>query len=321
MGVLPHEPRGITTGDKVAAGVGLGLGLLSLPGWVALAASYPWMGVGIFMRNSLGFWLAAVVLSVVALARARSYRRLPRPPEWLALTLLAWGAANSLPPASHEELTALVLWPLVPLNLAHATGRWVAFGVIATLILLGWQVVRSGRTVLPPLVQAGWLTFLIALAIWSPLTTLGLHAADWFAPADGFGRGNAMVLYRGACQWLALTPLALLVGWPAVATVEDRLRGRPWAWNETAAALGATLAALLAAVVFRGEFGPLSLPGLAERIIATGWLAAVTYLDLHLVRWSRKPAGDPAAGGELAGVGAPGRQADPFGAAIGAPDS
>ena len=287
MAKLGDEPRGLTPGDRVALGVGLGLGLLTLPAWVAMARNFPWLGVGIFLRNSLGFWLLAVVLGVVALGRAKRYGRLPRPAEWLALTFCAWGLATMLPPASHEELTSLILWPLIPLNLTHVTGRWVAFGVISLGILLGWQVARVGRGVLPAVVRAGWLTFLILLAIWSPLTTLGLHAADWFAPAGGFGRGDAMTLYRGVCQWAAQTPLALLVGWPAVATVEARLAGRPSSWNETAAALGAALAALIAGVVFRGEFGPLTLPGLAERVIAVAWLTTVARLDLHLIRWSR----------------------------------
>ena len=285
---MRDEPRGFTTGDRVAVGVGLVLGFLSLPLWVAIAANGPWMGVGIFKRNSLGFWLAAVILSVVAVGRTGQFGRLPRPAEWLALTLFAWGAATLLPPASHEELTTLVLRPLTFLNLSHPVGRWVACGLITAVILLGWSIVRLGRSTLPTAVQTVWLTFLIFLTIWSPLTTLGLHAADWFAPADGFGRGVAMVLYRGVCQWLAQTPLALLIGWPVVAAIEERLQGRRWHWNETAAALAAVLAGLLASVVFRGEFSPLSLPGLAERIIAAGWLGGVAWLDLLLIRRARR---------------------------------
>jgi len=283
---LAHEPRGITSGDRVALGVGLGLGLLSLPVWVAHAASYPWMGIGIFMRNSLGFWLAAVTLSVVVVARTRRYHRLPRRAEWLALTLFAWGAATSMPPSSHEDLTGLVLQPLTFLNLSHSTGRWVATSIITMIILAGWAVVRAGRSVLPSAVQTVWLTFLIFLTIWSPLTTLGLHAADWFAPSDGFGRGNGMVLYRGVCQWLAQTPLALLIGWPVVATLVERFQARTWTWVETAAAVTAGLAGLLASVVFRGEFPSMSFPGLAERAIAAAWVAAVALLDLQLIQWS-----------------------------------
>ena len=281
---MGNEPRGVTTGDKVALGVGLALGLLSLPGWVATAASYPWMGIGIFMRNSLGFWLAAVTLSVVVVTRTGRYGRLPRPAEWLALTCVAWGLATSLPPMSHEDLTALVLRPFVFLNLSHPTGRWVALGVISAFILAGWVIVRLGRSVLPPAVQTVWLTFLIFLAIWSPLTTLGLHAADWIAPSQGFGRGNAIVLYRGLCQWFASTPLALMVGWPVVATLAERAQGRTWTWLETAIAVVAGIAGLIATVVFRGEFPPVSFPGLAERALAAVWVAAVGWLDLGLIR-------------------------------------
>lgn len=284
---MDSEPRGLTPGDKVASGIGLVVGLVTLPAWVANAATFPWLGAGIFMRNSLGFWLAAVTLSVVALARSGRYRRLPRPAEWLALTLFAWGAAGMLPPASHEGLTTVILWPLTPLNLRHETGRWVACGLVAVLILLGCLIGRATRSVLPVPVRVAWLTFLVFVAIWSPLTTLGLHAADWFAPADGFGRGDTMVLYRGACQWLAQTPLALMVGWPAVATVAGRLRGEPWTWLETAAATAAGVAGLLALVVCRGEFSPFSLPGLGERAIALAWLVLVAVLDLQLVRWAR----------------------------------
>ncbi len=278
----------MTTVDAMVLTVGAALSLASLPGWMEVAASYPWTGVGMFLRNSSGFWIAAISLSAVVLARSAQYRRVPRAPEWLALGAFAWGLTIDLSPSSHEELVQLVGRPLSLLSASEMTARWATAVLMTVLVGSGWVLARAGRSFLPPLVQTLWLTFLIFLAIWSPLAIFGDHAADWFAPRAGFGKGDAMILYRGLCQWIALTPLAILVGMPIVATVEERFRGRAWTWLEWSAAITAGLAGLLGSLVYRGEFRPVSLGWLGERAISTAWVVVVAYLDLKIIARSMR---------------------------------
>lgn len=274
----------MTTRDAVVLTLGAALSLLSLPAWLAVAASYPWTGIGMFLRNSAGFWVAAVSLGLVALLRSARYGRLARPAEALALGAFAWGLTVVLSPASHEDLVRQVGHGLAPFAVSEMGARWATAGLVGMMILAGWLVVRLGRSFLPAGVQTVWLTFLVFLALWSPLTVCADHAANWFAPANGFGRGDAMILYRGVCRWVALTPTAVLLGVPVVATVAERLRGCPWSWVEWSAAITAALAGLLGSVVFRGEFTQPSLGWLAERLVAVIWLAAVTWFDLRLLR-------------------------------------
>ena len=283
---VPQEPRSITTLDAVALTVGATLSLASLPAWLAIAATYPWTGLGMFLRNSAGFWVAAVSLSLVALVRSARFGRLPRPAEWLALGALAWGLTIVLSPASHEELVRWVEHALAAFQVSERGARWVTAALLTVAIGAGWVVGWLGRASLPSGAQTLWLTFLIFLAFWSPLAVFADHAADWFAPRNGFGRGDGMILYRGICRWLALTPLALLVGLPVVATIAERMRGRRWSWLEWSAAFTAGLAGLLASVVFRGEFSGPSLGWLAERLIATSWVAMVGWIDLRY--WNRR---------------------------------
>ena len=291
----------MTTVDAMVLTVGAALSLASLPGWMAVAASYPWTGLGLFLRNSSGFWIAAISLGAVVLARSAQFRRLPRAPEWLALGAFAWGLTVDLSPSSLEELVQLVGRPVSIFNASEMTARWVTAFLTTILVFAGWKLARAGRSFLPPLVQTLWLTFLIFLAIWSPLAIFGDHAADWFAPAAGFGKGDAMILYRGLCQWIAATPLAILVGLPIVATVEERLRGRAWTWLEWSAATTAGLAGLLGSLVYRGEFRPISLGWLGERAIATAWIVTVAWFDLKILARSRRstttnPPGDQGSG-------------------------
>jgi len=279
----------MTTVDAMVLTVGAALSLATLPGWMEVAASYPWTGVGLFLRNSSGFWIAAISLGAVVLARSAQFRRVPRPPEWLALGAFAWGLTVDLSPSSLEELVQLVGRPLSIFSASEMTARWMTALLTTILVVAGWRLARASRSFLPPLVQTLWLTFLVFLAIWGPLAIFGDHAADWFAPAAGFGRGGAMILYRGLCRWIALTPLAILVGLPVVATVEERLRGRAWTWLEWSAAITAGLAGLLGSLVYRGEFRPVSLGWLGERAISTTWVVAVAYFDLKIIARSRRP--------------------------------
>ena len=278
----------MTTVDAMVLTVGAALSLFGLPSWMAVAAGFPWTGVGMFLRNSSGFWIAAISLGAVALARSAQYRRLPRPPEWLALGAFVWGLTLVLAPSSHEELVQLIGRGVAIFRASETTARWITAGTVTILIVGGLVLVREARPLLPAWAQTVWLTFLIFLALWSPLAIFGDHAADWFAPSAGFGQGDAMILYRGVCQWIATTPLALLVGLPIVATVEERLRGRPWTWLEWSAATTAGLAGLLASMVYRGEFRPASLGWLLERAIATAWVVGVAWVDLKILARSRR---------------------------------
>ena len=71
--------------DAVVLTLGAVFSLASLPAWLAVAASYPWTGLGMFLRNSAGFWVATVSLGAVAAVRSARFGRLPTPTEWLAL--------------------------------------------------------------------------------------------------------------------------------------------------------------------------------------------------------------------------------------------
>ena len=283
---MPKEPQSMTALDAVALTVGATLSLASLPAWLAIAATYPWTGLGMFLRNSAGFWVATVSLSLVVFVRSARSGRLPRPAEWLALGALAWGLTIILSPASHEDLVRWVEHALAGFQFSEMGARWTTAFLLTVLIGAGWVVVWLGRGLLPAGVQTLWYTFLIFLALWSPLTVFADHAADWLAPRNGFGRGDLMVLYRAICRWLALTPLALLVGLPVVATIAERIRGRRWSWLEWSVAITAGLAGLLGSVVFRGEFPGPSLGWLAERLIATAWIAAVGWIDLRF--WNKR---------------------------------
>lgn len=286
--IVRPEPRSMTTVDAMVLTAGAALSLVGLPNWMALAAGYPWTGVGMFLRNSSGFWIAAISLSAVVLARTAQYHRLPRPPEWLAIGAFVWGLTLDIAPSSHEELVQLVGRVVAIFRASEMVARWITAGTVAVLIVGGWFLAREARGILPAWSRTVWLTFLIFLAIWSPLAIFGDHAADWFAPSAGFGKGDAMILYRGVCQWIALTPLALLVGLPVVATVEERLRGCAWTWLEWSSASTAGLAGLLASMVYRGEFRPVSLGWLAERAIATAWVVGVAWVDLKVLAQSRR---------------------------------
>lgn len=278
------EPRAMTTADAVVLTLGAALSLVSLPSWLAVAASYPWTGVGMFLRNSAGFWVGTVGLGAVTLGRTFLHRRLPRPAEWLALGAFAWGLTLVLAPTAHEELVGLVARPLAIFGGGDAAARWTTAGLVAGMVAAGLIVADLGRGLLPPWLRTVWLMFLIFLAIWSPLAVFDDHAANWFAPAGGFGQGDLMVLYWGICRWFAATPLAVLVGLPVVATVAERLRGRAWSWVEWSAAATAGLAGLLASVVFRGEFRHISFGWAAERAIAAGWVVIVAQIDLTILR-------------------------------------
>ena len=274
----------MTIGDAVVLTIGAALALATLPGWLSIAKNYPWSGVGMFLRNSAGFWLATIGLGGVALARTVRYRRLPRPAEWLALIAFAWAATLVLAPAAHEDLVGLIGRPLGLFGLGDPTARWATAVLVLGMIGAGLVLARTGATILPSWALTVWLVFLAFLAIWSPLAVFDADAANWFAPADGFGQGDLMILYWGACRWFAALPLGLLVGLPVVATVAERLRGRPWSWLEWSAASTAALAGLLASVVFRGEFRHISLGWAAERAIAAAWVAGVAWLDLAILR-------------------------------------
>ncbi len=284
----------MTVPDGIVLGVGAALSLLSLPAWLAVAASYPWTGVGMFLRNSGGFWIAAVSLSGVAWWRSARGNRLPRPAEWLALGAFAWGLTVVLSPSAHEDLVRVVGRSLATFNVSEMGARWVTALLVTAMIGAGWLVVRVGRLLLPAWLQTLWLSFLIFLALWSPLTVVADHAADWLAPANGFGRGDWMILYRGVCRWVAFTPLAVLIGLPVVATIAERVRGRVWTWLEWSAALTAALAGLLGSVVFRGEFTHPSLGWLAERLIAALWVGTVGGIDLALLNRHHRPLPNPA---------------------------
>ena len=279
--------------------VGAAASLLTLPAWLAVAASYPWTGIGMFLRNSAGFWVATVSLSSVAIVRSARYGRFARPAEWLALGGFAWGLTVVLSPSSHEDLVRLVGRSLGDTNVSEMGARWFTAAIVGGMILAGWAVSRLGRALLPAGVQTAWLTFLVFLALWSPLAVIAENAANWLAPANGFGRGEPMILYRGVCRWMALTPMALLLGLPVVATAGERLRGRVWNWVEWSTALTAVLAGLLGSVVFRGEFPGPSLGWLLERLIATSWIALVGWLDLRLLRrfQARSPGLKPPSAG------------------------
>jgi len=278
----------MTTVDAMVLTVGAALSLFGLPNWMALAAGFPWTGVGMFLRNSSGFWIAAISLGAVALARSARYRRLPRPPEWLALGAFVWGLTLVVAPSSHEELVQIIGRGVAIFRASETTARWITAGTVTILIVGGLVLVREARSLFPAWARTVWLTFLIFLALWSPLAIFAEHAADWFAPSAGFGKGDGMILYRGVCQWIASTPLALLVGMPVVATVEERLRGRPWSWLEWSSAITAGLAGLLASMVYRGEFRPASFGWLAERAIAAAWIVGVAWVDLKILARSRR---------------------------------
>ena len=167
----------MTIPDGVVLGMGAALSLLSLPAWLAVAASYPWTGVGMFLRNSGGFWVAAVSLSGVAWWRSARGGRRPRPAEWLALGSFVWGLTVVLSPSGHEDLVRAVGRSLAPFNVSEMGARWLTAMLVTAMIGTGWLVVRVGRSLLPAWVQTLWLTFLIFLALWSPLMVIADHAA------------------------------------------------------------------------------------------------------------------------------------------------
>ena len=288
------EPRSMTRGDAAALMVGSALSLLTLPAWLGAARGFPWGGLGMFLRNSAGFWVAAVGLGLATLARSAAYRRAPRAPEWLALGGLAWGLAVVLPAGLHEDLVQFFGRVAAVASESELAARWTTAAVVGGLVALGLDSLRRAGDRIPPWARAACLTLLAFVALWSPLAIVADHGADLLAPSAGFGRGSAMILYRGACQWAATTPMALLAGLPVVGTVAERLAGRRWSWLEWSAAITAGLAGLLASIVYRGEFRVGTAPWLAERAIAAAWVALVAGVDLLILRsrW-RKSAGRP----------------------------
>ena len=286
------EPRSMTTRDAVVLTVGAVVSLASLPSWLGMARGLPWLGLGLFLRNSAGFWVAAVSLGAVSLGRSIGYRRLPRPAEWLALGGLAWGLTLILPPAALEDFVQVVGRGVSVLSETEIAARWGTAVVGFAMVIAGVAAIRSAGPIVPVGWQTVWLVFLVFLAFWCPLALFADHAADWFAPGAGFGPGTIMIVYRGACQWFALLPTGLLVGLPVVATVGERLRGRRWSWLEWSAALTAGLAGLLASLVYRGEFR-LATPGwYAERALALVWLTVVTLVDVAIVTRLQRPRPD-----------------------------
>lgn len=281
------EPRSMTRVDAAALTVGSVLSLLTLPAWLGSARGFPWGGVGMFLRNSAGFWVAAVGLGVATLARSVTYRRPPRAPEWMALVGLAWGLAVILPPGLHEGLVQLFARVAAVASESELAARWTTAAVMGGTIALGLDCLRRARDRIPPWGRTAGLAALTFVALWSPLAIVADHGADLLAPSAGFGRGNAMILYRGACQWAATTPLALLVGLPVVATIVERLAGRRWSWLEWSAAITAGLAGLLASIVYRGEFRAGTTPWLFERALAAAWVAFVAGVDLLVLRSRR----------------------------------
>jgi hypothetical protein len=238
------------------------------------------------------FWVGAASTSIVVAARLARYRRFPRPAEWLAILMSLMGQQATGPLQPIDVLTRMLPFGMVGALDTFSSWRWTTAGLATAVVALGLGLLRLFRRFLPPWARTAWLVVLAYLALAGPIYTIGSYGVDSLAPSSALGPGRLAIFQRLACQLVATTPLALMIGIPAVATLIERVRRVRWRWTEWACTSATILIALSLSTLYLGNSPFPSSGWAAEWGLVGAWLVGVGILSWAILdrlgpAWSR----------------------------------
>ena len=260
-------------------------------------------GMMLFFVVMMFLGRATLAIAVVAVARVATYRRMPRPAEWLALLVAALFLAVS-PEFQVDEWVnrALAAFGLtVEGPLSFSGWRWTIAGLESMVILVGLRILCGPGRRFAPWAKTLGLAGVAMLSLVGPFPVLGLEGPNLISPSAGFGPGELSILHREACSLAAQVPIGVFFGIPAIASLAGaRWSGRsdPKSWVEWASLVLVATIFLCRSLAYRFEFNLISPWWPAERGLLLAWFVLVALVSRLIVvrfgpawrRWADRAA-------------------------------
>ena len=282
----------MTMVDVMALSAGVALSIQFRPKIGAFPYAMPDPRAMLVISVAWLFWLGASSTSVVVAARLARYRRFPRPAEWLAILISLIGVQTMGPLLPIDMLIQSLPFGMMGASDTFQSWRWTMAALAIPIVAMGLALFRLFRDVLPPWARTALLVVLAYLTLAGPISAIWTDGVDLLAPSAGFGLGRLSMLYRLGCQLVATTPLALMIGIPAVAALIERVRRARWRWTEWACTSASILTGLALTPLYKGHLPFPSVGGTAERFLILVWLLGVGILSRVILScfgptWSR----------------------------------
>jgi hypothetical protein len=276
----------------LAAGVAMSFAISFRPGPIVEGPTYPMPWEMLMILVAWIFWVVAASTSVAVAARLVRYRRMPTPAEWLAIqmSVIVEQAMGLLQPIGILAgiLPSGIVGPMETL----LSWQWTTAALATAIVGLGLGLLRLVRGFLPPWARTAWLVVLAYLTLAGPIDTIKAEGVYLFVPPAIFGRGHLSMLFDEACQLIAVTPMALMPGIPAVAALIERVRRVRWRWTEWACTTASLLIVLAILLFHHSDFPFPSIDWAADRGLVGAWFLGVGFLSWAILdrlgpTWSR----------------------------------
>jgi len=211
--------------------------------------------------------------SAVVVMRAARFHRQPRSSEWLALLICVWFLSLILPP---PDAFITRIWGWTGGDGNFTVWRWITGGValVVSVVVLMFAV----RTTHAGAVRTLMACLSALILMWGPCAILKLEFTDLFPWLERLGDGWTFWFVLNALRFVANLPLAMLFGFPLVATILARRRDRfhSLVWTEWLGMLCVTIiGTTLLMFTLMSDSDWQSTRWMAERIVSVLGLACV----------------------------------------------